>query len=368
MKVPFLDLRAAFDELQSELTAAAQRVTASGWYVLGEELERFEAEFASYCGVRHCIGVSNGLDALELILKGYGIGPGDEVIVPAHTFIATWLAVSRAGAVPVPVEPDESTYTIAVNRIEAAMTARTRAIMPVHLYGQPADMDRIRAIAEPRGVKIVEDAAQAHGARYRGRRAGGLSDAAGFSFYPGKNLGALGDGGAVLTNDDTLAAAVKRLRNYGSPVKYQHEVKGHNARLDELQAAFLRVKLDHLEEWNTRRAMVAERYCATLANLPQLTLPQVAPYAEPAWHLFVVRHPLRDNLQRHLRAADIETLIHYPVPPHLSRAYADAGFVPDSYPATRRLADTVLSLPMGPHLGRDAQEWVIATIRDFARY
>ncbi len=367
MNVTFLDLQASYLELQEELDAACRRVMASGRYILGSELDAFETEFAAYCGARHCIGVSNGLDALELILRGYEIGFGDEVIVPANTFIATWLAVSRAGAVPVAVEPDESTYTIRTDRIQAVLTARTRAIMPVHLYGQPADMDGIRELAEQHGLKVIEDAAQAHGAQYQGRRAGNLGDAAGFSFYPGKNLGALGDGGAVVTNDDTLAVNVRRLRNYGSSVKYYHEVQGGNARLDELQAALLRVKLKRLDEWNRRRMALAERYRTALSHVPQLILPQVSSFAEPVWHLFVVRHPRRDALKQHLLLANIETLIHYPVPPHRSKAYADAGFKPGAYPVTERLAETVLSLPMGPHLGLDAQERVIEAIRGFAR-
>ncbi len=365
MKVPFLDLQAAFGELQEELDAAARRVVASGCYILGREIECFEAEFASYCGARHCIGVSNGLDALELILRGYGIGPGGEVIVPANTFIATWLAISRAGAVPVPVEPDEYTYNITVERIAAALSARTRAVMPVHLYGQPAAMDGIRELAGQHMLKVIEDAAQAHGACYRGLRVGSLGDAAGFSFYPGKNLGALGDGGAVVTNDDELAAKVRRLRNYGSRVKYHHEVKGSNARLDELQAAMLRVKLRRLDEWNRRRVGVAERYFQELAPLSQLVLPHVSKDADPVWHLFVVRHPHRADLQAHLSRSGIETLIHYPVPPHLSGAYSEMGFALGSFPRTERLADTILSLPIGPHLSPDMQALVISALRQF---
>lgn len=366
MKVPFLDLRAADDELGEELAAAAWRVLASGWYILGQEVEAFEAEFASYCGVRHCIGVSNGLDALELILRGYGIGPGDEVIVPANTFIATWLALSRAGAVPVPVEPDGFTYNITADLIEPALSAQTRAIIAVHLYGQPAGMDGIRRLAEPRGLKVIEDVAQAHGARYRGRRTGGLGDAAGYSFYPGKNLGALGDGGAVVTDEDELDANVRILRNYGSPVKYQHQVKGSNARLDELQAAMLRVKLRRLDEWNQRRSRVAARYLQELSPLSQLVLPYVSEGVDPVWHLFVVRHSRRADLQAHLSRCGVETLIHYPVPPHLSQAYSELGFATGSFPHAERLAETVLSLPMSPHLTPDAQANVISALRSFA--
>jgi dTDP-4-amino-4,6-dideoxygalactose transaminase len=365
VKILFLDLQAAYLELQEELDAACRRVMSSGWYILGQEVEAFESEFASYCGVRHCIGVSNGLDALELILRGYGIGAGDEVIVPANTFIATWLAVSRAGAVPVPVEPNELTHTIEVDQVEKAISSRTRAVMPVHLYGQPADMQPICDVARRHGLKVIEDAAQAHGVRYRGQRAGGLGDAAGFSFYPGKNLGALGDGGAVVTNDNELAAQIRLLRNYGSRVKYYNEVKGCNARLDALQAAVLRVKLGRLDEWNLRRRRVAEGYLKVLSRMPQLVLPQVPDHVEPAWHLFVVRHPRRDELQRHLSGAGIETLIHYPVPPHLSPAYSDLSYVRGDYPRTERIADTLLSLPIGPHLGADLQNRIISALTEF---
>ncbi|MCU0560475.1 MAG: DegT/DnrJ/EryC1/StrS family aminotransferase [Desulfobacterales bacterium] len=365
MNVPFLDLQAAYRELQEQLDAACRRVLSSGRYILGREVEAFESEFAAYCGARHCIGVSNGLDALELILRGYGIGPGDEVIVPTHTFIATWLAVSRAGAVPVPVEPDEATHTISVAGVAAALSARTRAIMPVHLYGQPADMDRIRNIAIRHKLKVIEDAAQAHGAICRGRRAGSLGDAAGFSFYPGKNLGALGDGGAVVTDDDQLAANLRRLRNYGSPAKYQHDVKGGNARLDELQAALLRVKLCYLDEWNQRRARIADRYLEELAASPRLMLPIVADGVSPVWHLFVIRHPRRGDLQAHLSRCGVETLIHYPVPPHLSRAYSDMGFVRGTFPRAERLAESVLSLPLGPHLSPAAHTHVLSALKSF---
>ena len=362
MNVPFLDLRAAYRELQAEIDAAVRRVVSSGWYVLGPEVEGFENEFAAYCGARHCIGISNGLDALELALRGYGIGTGDEVIVPTNTFIATWLAVSRTGAVPVPVEPEEATHTIAADRVERAITPRTRAVMPVHLYGQPADMQPIADLARRHGLKVIEDAAQAHGARYRTRRAGSLGDAAAFSFYPGKNLGALGDAGALVTDDDALAARVRRLRNYGSAVKYHHEIQGFNARLDELQAAVLRVKLPRLDDWNDRRRTLAARYLEGLARVPSLGLPHVPEGVEPAWHLFVVRHPRRDDLQRHLAAAGVETLIHYPIPPHRSDAYADLGFGPGAFPVSERIAETVLSLPMGPHLTPDLQEQVINAV------
>jgi dTDP-4-amino-4,6-dideoxygalactose transaminase len=338
---------------------------SSGWYILGQEVEAFETEFASYCGVRHCIGVSNGLDALELILRGYGIGAGDEVIVPANTFIATWLAVSRAGAVPVPVEPNELTHTIKTDQVEKAISSRTRAVMPVHLYGQPADMDPIHELAQRYGLKVIEDAAQAHGARYRGQRAGSLGDAAGFSFYPGKNLGALGDGGAVVTDDAELAARLRLLRSYGSAVKYHHETKGFNARLDALQAAMLRVKLARLDDWNHRRREFAARYREGLSQSPLLVLPHVCYDVEPVWHLFVIRHPRRDDLQRHLFRAGVETLIHYPIPPHRSGAYADRGFKEGDFSITEQIAATVLSLPIGPHLTDGMQERVLEAVASY---
>ncbi|HKR64756.1 MAG TPA: DegT/DnrJ/EryC1/StrS family aminotransferase, partial [Thermoanaerobaculia bacterium] len=287
--VPFLDLAAAYDELRDELDAAALRVLHSGWYILGPEVEAFEHEFASYCGARHCVGVGNGLDALQLMLTAAGIGAGDEVIVPANTYIATWLAVSRAGATPVPVEPDAATHNLDPAGVEAAITARTKAILAVHLYGQPADMTSLSAIAKRHALLLFEDAAQAHGATWHGARAGSLADAAAFSFYPGKNLGALGDAGAVTTNDAALADRVRLLRNYGSRVKYEHEVQGGNSRLDAVQAALLRVKLKRLDEWNDRRRVIARRYSSELANCPH-----VLEGADPSWHLYVITSDRRD--------------------------------------------------------------------------
>jgi dTDP-4-amino-4,6-dideoxygalactose transaminase len=368
MTIPFLELKPSYDELKEEFDAAYRRVMDSGRYLLGRELEAFEAEFAEYCGVKHCVGVGNGLDALHLILRAMHIGPGDEVIVPSHTFIATWLAVSYAGATPVPVEPDPQTYNLDPNRIEAAITPRTRAIMPVHLYGQPADMDPINEIAHQHGLRVIEDAAQAHGALYRGRHCGSLGDAAGFSFYPGKNLGAFTDAGAVTTTDGELAQEVRKLRNYGSTVKYQHELKGFNSRLDELHAAFLRVKLRLLDEWNARRKKIAGFYLSQLSTPnSQVILPFVPEWAEPVWHLFVVRHPQRDRLQQKLAEAGIGTLIHYPVPPHLSGAYADLQ-PPSSdnwnLPITEELAETVLSLPIGPHLDLASCAQISTIIRE----
>jgi dTDP-4-amino-4,6-dideoxygalactose transaminase len=352
MSISFLDLQAPYLELKDELDSAYQRVMNSGHFILGRELAAFEAEFSQYCDAKYCVGVGNGLDALNMILRAVEVGPGDEVIVPANTYIATWLAVSHAGAAPVPVEPDENTYNIDPGKIEPAITERTRALMPVHLYGQPADMDRINEIALRHGLKVIEDAAQAHGARYKGQRVGSLGDAAGFSFYPSKNLGALGDGGAVVTNDKVLANKVKCLRNYGSRLKYTNELKGFNSRLDDLQAAFLRLKLNKLDEWNDRRRRAAKQYLSDLYNGPALILPFVPVWAEPVWHLFIVRHPDRDILQMKLKKAGIGTLIHYPIPPHLSTAYKDMELSNGSFPITEKLASTVLSLPMGPHMSR----------------
>jgi len=340
---------------------AVARVLRSGWYLLGEELRAFEQEYAAYLGVDHCVGVANGLDALHLALRAMGVGRGDEVIVPANTYIATWLAVSHAGATPVPVEPDERTYNLDPARIAAAITPRTKVILPVHLYGQPADMDPILEIARSHGLRVLEDAAQAHGARYKGRRVGGLGDATAWSFYPAKNLGALGDGGAVTTNDDELAEKISLLRNYGSRQKYVHEVQGFNSRLDDIQAAVLRVKLEHLDEWNRRRQEIAALYLDAFAGTP-LVLPHVPAWAEPVWHLFVVRHRDRADLQGRLRADGVETLIHYPTPPHLQDAYR--GLVPGRFPVTEAIHREVLSLPIGPHCHRDEAQRVIRSVRN----
>lgn len=348
--IAFLDLKSPCHELKEELDAAFRRVMESGWYILGKEVDAFESEFAVYCETKHCIGVGNGLDAMHLIIRAYGIGPGDEVIVPANTYIATWLAVTHAGAIPVPVEPDERTYNIDPAKIEQAITPKTKAIMVVHLYGQVADMDPINILARKHELKVIEDCAQAHGARYKGRRAGSLGDAAGFSFYPGKNLGAIGDGGAVTTDDHKLAERIRVLRNYGSHIKYHNEVVGYNSRLDELQAALLRVKLPKLDEWNERRRQVAVQYMQELSGQLELTLPHVPEWAEPVWHLFVVRHAQRDALQKALTEAGVGTMIHYPIPPHLQLAYAELNLNEGDLPLSERMANEVLSLPMGPHM------------------
>ena len=370
MKVPFLELKPAYLELKDEFDEAYHRVMESGWYLLGEELESFEQEFAAYCKVKHCVGVANGLDALHLIVRGLGIGAGDEVIVPSNTFIATWLAVSYAGAIPVPVEPDPRTYNIDPSLIEAAITPRTKAIIAVHLYGQPADMDAINAVAVKRGLKVIEDSAQAQGAGYRGRRTGGLADAAGHSFYPGKNLGAFADAGAVTTNDPELADRVRTLRNYGSRQKYHYEYQGINSRLDEMQAAMLRVKLRHLDQWNGRRRALADFYLrklrgATFELGSRLILPKIIDCSEPVWHLFVVQTSMRDEVQRSLAAQGVGSLSHYPVPPHKSKAYAtheDYNSARWSLPIAENLAVKVLSLPIGPHLEEGSVEYVCESL------
>jgi dTDP-4-amino-4,6-dideoxygalactose transaminase len=362
-RIPFLDVGAAYAELREEIDAATRGVMTSGQFILGPEVSAFEEEFAAYCETRHAIGVGSGLDALRLILLGYELGPGDEVVVPSNTFIATWLAVTQAGATPVPVEPDPVTHNITAEAVEAAITRSTKAIMPVHLYGHPADMDAIVALGRDHGIPVIEDAAQAQGARYRGRRAGTLGDAAGFSFYPGKNLGAMGDAGAVTTDDDALAERVRTLRNYGSKVKSHHDVPGMNSRLDSIQAAALRVKLRYLDEWNGRRRSLAARYIEGLGSVEGLVLPVPAEWAEPVWHLFVVRSPQRDTLQRRLSEAGVDTIIHYPIPPHRTGAYA-GGFAGVRLPVAERLADEVLSLPMGPHLSAEDADVVVAATRD----
>ena len=357
--ISFLDLGAAYRELKSEIDAAVHRVLDSGWYILGPEVEAFEADWASYCGAAHAIGLANGLDALILALRALEVGPGDEVIVPSNTYIATWLAVSAVGARPVPVEPDPATHNIDPARIATAITPATKVLLPVHLYGQPADLDPILALARQHGLFVVEDAAQAHGARYKGQRIGAHGDVVCWSFYPGKNLGALGDGGAVTTNRADLADRIAVLRNYGSRLKYVNEVLGANSRLDPIQAAVLRAKLPHLDSWTDRRRAIAAAYAEGMKD-SGLILPQVPDWADPAWHLYVVRAPDRDGLQRRLTEAGIGTLIHYPIPPHMQQAYADLGLAPEALPLARDLAAEVLSLPMGPHLSLADAARVIA--------
>jgi dTDP-4-amino-4,6-dideoxygalactose transaminase len=364
LKVPFLDLAAATAELGEELDRAVARVVHSGRYVLGEEVEQFESAFARYVGARFCIGVANGFDALHLSLLAMGIGESDEVIVPANTYIATWLAVSASGAKPVPVEPDPRTYNIDPAAIERAITRRTKALLPVHLYGQPAEMDAILFIARRHGLLVLDDAAQAHGSRVGSKRVGGIGDATAWSFYPSKNLGALGDGGAVTTDDEEFADAVRVLRNYGSRTKYLNERIGYNSRLDEVQAAILSVKLEHLDDWNRRRSVLAECYREGL-RASSLTLPEVAVGVEPVWHVFVVRSEHRDELRAHLSERDVETVIHYPVPPYRQQAYAGSSSAELALPLSDLLHGQVVSLPIGPQLSAQAVEDVVSAVGEF---
>lgn len=360
--IPFLDLKSIQLARADALQAAFNRVLNSGWYILGEEVRAFEQEYADYCGAAHCVGVANGLDALVLALRVLGIGPGDEVLVPSNTYIATWLAVSHVGATPVPVEPVLATANLDPSRLAQALSPRTKAILPVHLYGQPADLAPILAFARQHGLKVVEDGAQAHGARYRGQRLGGHGDLVAWSFYPGKNLGALGDGGAVTTNDPDLAERIRVLRNYGSRVKYHNEVIGYNSRLDELQAALLRAKLPHLDEDNRQRSRIAQRYLERLQGL-DLVLPVLQDGCESAWHLFVVRHRERDRLARQLADAGIGTVIHYPIPPHLQPAYASLGLARGALPIAEVLHEEVLSLPIGPTMTLAQADTVADAVR-----
>ncbi|RIH87280.1 dTDP-3-amino-3,4,6-trideoxy-alpha-D-glucose transaminase [Calidithermus terrae] len=364
MKIPYFELQSAYQELKRELDEAVGRVVSSGWYILGSEVEAFEEEYAAYVEARHCVGLANGLDALYLALRAMGVGPGDEVIVPSNTYIATWLAVSYVGARPVPVEPEMLSYNMDPARVEAAITERTKAILPVHLYGQPADLDPLLEVARRHGLWLLEDAAQAHGARYKGKRVGAHGDVVAWSFYPNKNLGALGDGGAVTTDNPELADRIRVLRNYGSRVKYVNEVKGVNSRLDPIHAAAMRVKLAYLDEWNERRRALAAYYLEALRGTG-LTLPQTAPYAEHVWHIFAVLSPERDALQKHLAERGVGTLIHYPIPPHLQAAYRDLGYKQGDFPLSERIHAQELSLPLGPQLRREEAEYVVEAVRSF---
>jgi len=363
MNVPFLDLAAAYHELRPEIDSAIAYVLSSGYYIGGPEVEAFEAEFATYCGASDAVGVANGLEALHLALRAMDVGPGDEVIVPSNTYIATWLAVSQCGAIPVPVEPDERTYNMDPSRIEDVIGPRTKVILPVHLYGQPANLDPILAIARKFHLRVLEDAAQAHGASYKDERIGNHGDAVAWSFYPGKNLGAMGDGGAVTTSDALLAERIRVLRNYGSRIKYVNEVRGYNSRLDPLQAAILRVKLKYLNNWNKRRTSIAASYQQGLADCG-LVLPHVPSWAEPVWHLYVVQHPKRDHLQRRLAKLGIGTLVHYPIPPHLQQAYSANNFSPRGFPLADSIATNILSLPIGPHLSFEQVKFVVNAVKN----
>ena len=360
--IPFLDLHAAYLELKSDIDAAVARVLNSGWYVLGPEVEGFEVEWAEYCGADHAISLANGLDALILALRALGVGPGDEVIVPSNTYIATWLAVSAVGATPVPVEPNPVTFNIDATRIHPSITQATKVIIPVHLYGQPVDLDPILLLAHQHGIAVVEDAAQAHGATYKGKRIGAHGDVVCWSFYPGKNLGALGDGGAITTNRTDLADKVRLLRNYGSKVKYVTEVQGVNSRLDPIQAAVLRAKLPHLNAWNDRRRAIAMIYAEELQEA-DIILPKCQNWAGAVWHLFVVRTTNRKYFKQRLSEAGVDTLIHYPIPPHMQAAYKNLDLAAGSLPLARQLADEVLSLPIGPQMDRQTTDAVIKAIK-----
>lgn len=359
--MPGVDLAALHAAVAADEEAAVLRVLRSGQYILGDEVEAFEQEFARHAGTAHCVGVGNGLDALRLALLARGIGPGDEVVVPSHTYIATWFAVSQSGAVPVPVDVDEATFVLDPDRVEAALTPRTRALVAVHLYGHPAPMADLLDVADRRGLMVLEDAAQAHGARLRGRRVGGIGDAAAWSFYPVKNLGAAGDAGGVTTDDPALAGRIRLLRNQGSERRSVHEAIGWNSRLAPIQAAVLRVRLRHLDAWNDRRRAIAARYLTALAPT-SLRLPAVADGTEPVWHQFVVRHQDRDGLRAALSAAGIETLVHYETPPHLQRAYAHLGLRPGSMPVAERIAEQALSLPIDPLLEPAQVEDIIEAV------
>lgn len=361
MKVPFLDLGASYRELQDEIEAEVLRSLRSGWYIGGADVEAFEADFAAFTGAGCCVGVANGLEALRMGLLALDVRPGDEVIVPSNTFIATWLAVSECGAVPVPVEPDVATCNIDVSRIEEAITPKTRVIIPVHLYGQPSDLDPVLELARQHGLRVLEDAAQAQGACYKAKPVGSHGDVVAWSFYPGKNLGALGDAGAITTNDEALADRIRVLRNYGSRQRYVNEVQGYNSRLDPVQAAILKVKLRYLPEWNTRRAKIAAKYSKELVDCG-LLLPHVPEWAEPAWHLYCVRHPQRDKLREYMSESGVETLIHYPIPPHLQMAYSELQYGKGKFPVAEAMADTLISLPIGPAMSEVQVDRVISSM------
>lgn len=368
MEVPFLSFNAAHDKIYDELISTSKRVIDSGWFINGVEVTAFESAWAEFLGTRMCVGVNSGLDALELSLRAAKVGRGDEVIVPSNTYIATALAATQVGAKPVFVEPVPSTHLIDTDRIEEAITSRTKAIIPVHLYGQAVDMQSAMAIANRHGLFVVEDNAQAHGATWRGQRTGSFGHANATSFYPGKNLGALGDAGAVTTNDSQLARQIKMLRNYGSEIKYNNEIIGYNKRLDEMQAAFLSVKLKHLEAWTAARQAIADQYLNGLAGVGDLILPVTQPNATHVYHLFVIRSNYRDDLAKYLNKNGIGTLIHYPIPPHLQTCYADLGHRQGDFPIAEELADKVLSLPIWPGMTSiQIQRVVDVTQRFFER-
>lgn len=362
MTVKFLDLHKVNERFRAQFDARFKQILDAGWYIRGKQDELFEKNFAAYVGSKYCVGVANGLDALNLVIKAYGFGPGDEIIVPANTYIASILAITQNACTPVLVEPDMQTYNINPDLIEAAITPRTKAIMVVHLYGQAVQMQKIWELAKKYNLKVIEDAAQAHGAMYCGRRTGNLGDAAGFSFYPGKNLGCLGDGGCVTTNDEALAAKIRALANYGSDRKYHNLYKGINSRLDEIQAAVLDVKLPYLDTDNARRREIAAFYRKNITN-PLITLPQTYDEAAHVWHIFAVRTPKRDELQTYLKERGIETLIHYPLPPHKQPAYAEWNAL--SYPLSERIHREELSLPISPVMTDEEVQKVVEAVNEW---
>jgi len=365
MNIPFLNFAFMHSAIKTEMTDAFEQVYDGYWYIMGKQLTSFEEAYAQFNDVRNAVGVSNGLDALHLSLKALGISEGDEIIVPSNTYIATVLAASYLKATPVFVEPDEFTYNINPANIEAAITSKTKAIIPVHLYGQACQMDEIMAIAKSNNLYVVEDNAQSHGATYKGKMTGGWGDANGTSFYPGKNLGALGDGGAVTTNNDDIAQQIKILRNYGSHVKYENEVIGFNMRLDELQAGFLNVKLKYLMDWTAKRQQIAQWYNEALEDISEISIPYVHPDATHVYHLYVICTSYRNSLQDYLTKKGIGTLIHYPIPPHLQKAYSHLGKKKGEFPIAEKIADTCLSLPLWPGMQISDVERVSDTIRNY---
>ena len=364
MKIPFLNLEPMHSQIRDEIVEGFKKVYDRNWFILGQSVEAFEQEFSKYCNTNHCISCGNGLDALSIILRGYDIGECDEVIVPSNTFIATALAVSYVGAKVVFVEPNIQTFNIDINKIEAAITKKTKAIIAVHLYGRPAEVDKIKVLCKKYNIKLIEDAAQAHGAMYNGKKVGSFGDAAGFSFYPGKNLGALGDGGAIVTNDSILAQKVQAIRNYGSIIKYHNEYKGVNSRLDEIQAEFLRIKLKYLNKWNNDRQRSAKLYIERINN-SKIILPYIDSVEESVWHVFAVRTEYRDELENYLKNKGIETLIHYPIPLHLQKAYNDLGYKTGDFPVAETISKTVLSLPLWYGMKDDEINYVISVLNQW---
>lgn len=360
--IKFLDLHKINDRYRTEIDESIKRVLDSGWYILGKEDEAFEKSFAQYCGVKHAIGVANGLDALKLIINAYGFEQGDEIIVPANTYIASALAINENGCTPVLVEPDEDTYNINLDFVEEKITSKTKAIMVVHLYGQSVDMEKIWSLAKKYNLKVIEDAAQAHGAKYKEKRVGNLADAAAFSFYPGKNLGCLGDGGAVTTNDDELAKKIRALRNYGSIQKYSHMVKGFNSRLDEIQAAVLDVKLKYLDQDNLKRRKIAQYYLENIKNL-LVKLPKVKNDESHVWHIFAIRVENREKFQKYLRGENIETIVHYPQSIHKHQAYCELSHL--SLPVSEKIQNEVVSLPISPVMSESEAEYIVKIVNNY---